>query len=196
MQRRSFLLGALSTAITVGIAKPGRSGEIERWRAYNSASFEQARNGMIQGNDPWIDVDLRRMKVTGVQGNEILSYQHQPLVFLCDDGDLNNPSITGQFYPDSTQEIVSMSGMKQLNEGYREYKNVITHYVIFFANGYALHGLDPNYRTSGSHVSAGCIRLNYTDAKALYEAHQARPFKSIVLGYSNDNNFRPWYALG
>jgi lipoprotein-anchoring transpeptidase ErfK/SrfK len=89
-----------------------------------------------------------------------------------------------------------MSGRKQLPRGYKEYNDIVTHYVIFFAAGYALHGLDPSYQASGSHVSAGCIRLDYPNAQALYRAHQANPFTSIVVGFSDPSRSWPWYSMG
>lgn len=106
------------------------------------------------------------------------------------------PTITGHFYPDGSAENVSMSGIRQLPTEYKEYKDILTYYVIFFAGGYAIHGLDPTYQTTGSHLSAGCIRLNYRDAQTLYQAHQANPFSSIVVGYSDPNLSLSWYSVG
>jgi hypothetical protein len=196
MQRRSFLLGALSTATAILASRRSTAAEIETWRSYNTGRFEEVRAELMSNNSRWIDVDLRRMKVTALQGDQIISSQRRQLVFLCDDGDIHNPTITGHFYPDSSAESVSMSGRRQLSTGYKEYKDILTHYVIFFARGYALHGLDQTYQTTGSHVSAGCIRLNYRDAQTLYQAHQATPFTSIVVGYSDLNLSLSWYSVG
>ena len=196
MRRRSFLLGGLSTATAILSSRRSSAAEIETWRSYNRERFEQVRAELASYNNRWIDVDLARMKVTGLQGDQILSYQRRQLVFLCDDGDIHNPTITGHFYPDSSAESVSMSGRRQLSTGYKEYKDILTHYVIFFSDGYALHGLDSTYHTSGSHVSAGCIRLNFADAQSLYEAHRENPFTSIVIGYSDVNRSQVWYAVG
>ena len=200
MRRRSFLFtilpGTLSLSAAVLTNRKSYAAEVETWRSYNTERFEQIRDQLSNSSNRWIDVDLRRMKVTALQGSQILSYQRRQLVFICDDGDVHNPTLTGHFYPDSSAEQVSMSGRRQLSTGYKEYKDILTHYVIFFAGGYALHGLDPTYQTTGSHVSAGCIRLNYRDAQALYFAHQAIPFNSIVVGYGDSNLTWPWYSMG
>ena len=203
MRRRSFLYGTLSTitaALTTSTAiltsRRSSAAEIETWRSYNTERFEQVRAQLSSTNNRWIDVDLRRMKVTALQGSQIISHQRRQMIFLCDDGDIHNPTITGHFYPDSSAENVSMSGRRQLPTGYKEYKDILTHYVIFFAGGYALHGLDVAYQTSGSHLSAGCIRLNYRDAQSLYQIHQAMPFTSIVVGYSDPNRSVAWYSVG
>jgi hypothetical protein len=196
MRRRSFLLGGLSTATAILSSRRSSAAEIETWRSYNRERFEQVRTELASDRNRWIDVDLRRMKVTALQGDQILSYQGRQLVFLCDDGDIHNPTVTGHFYPDSSAENVSMSGSRQLSTDYKEYKDILTHYVIFFSRGYALHGLDPTYQTTGSHLSAGCIRLNYQDAQALYQSHQANPFTSIVVGYSDPDLTWPWYSVG
>lgn len=196
MQRRSFLLGSLSTTTILLTGKRSQAGVTETWRSYNTARFAQVRDYLSQNNYRWIDVDLRRMRVTALQGNRIIAYPDKQLLFLCDDGDVYNPTITGLFSPDGTAELVPMSGKRQLELGYKEYTNVLTHYVIFFAGGYALHGLDPSYRTSGSHVSAGCIRLNYEDARLLYESHRANPLSAIAVGYSDSDRSLPWYGVG
>ena len=198
MKRRSFLVGALSTTAVLLTGKRSNAGVLDTWRSYNTDRFSQVRYSLVQNNARWIDVDLRRMRVTGLQGDRIINYQQRSLFFVCDDGDVHNPTITGLFSPDGMAEIVPMSGRRQLpsGAGYKEYTNVITSNVIFFANGYALHSLDESYRTSGSHVSAGCIRLNYQDARSLYQAHQANPFTSIVVGNSDGDRILPWYGLG
>ncbi|MGA1408523.1 MAG: L,D-transpeptidase, partial [Prochlorotrichaceae cyanobacterium] len=192
----SFLLGALSTGTVILTHRSSHAAGLETWRSYNTGRFEQVRDSLSSSNQRWIDVDLRRMKVTALLGSQILIHQNQQLSFQCDDGDVYNPTITGHFSPDSSAESVSMSGRKQLSTGYKEYKDIVTHYVIFFAEGYALHGLDASYQTSGSHVSAGCIRLNYPNAQALYRIHQANPFTSIVVGFSDPNRSWSWYAMG
>lgn len=198
MKRRSFLLGALSTTAVLATGKRSNAGTVETWRSYNTTRFSETRNYLAQANARWIDVDLRRMRVTGLQGDRIVAHHERPILFVCDDGDVYNPTITGLFSPDDMAEIVPMSGRRQLpsGAGYKEYTNVITRYVIFFADGYALHSLDESYQTTGSHVSAGCIRLNYQDARSLYQAHQAHPFTSIAVGYSDSDRILSWYGFG
>ena len=178
MKRRTFLWGTLSTATVLLTGQKGQAASLDTWRSYNTPRFEQVRQDLSQHNSRWIDVDLRRMTVTGLQGTQIQLSKGRPLLFTCDDGDVHNPTITGLFTPDSTSEMVTMSGSRRqgADNNYKEYVDVPTYYVIFFSDGYALHGLDPTYVTSGSHVSAGCVRLNYNDAQLLYQAHQQNPF--------------------
>lgn len=132
MRRRSFLLGALSTGTVILTHRSSHAAGLETWRSYNTGRFEQVRDSLSSSNQRWIDVDLRRMKVTALLGSQILIHQNQQLSFQCDDGDVYNPTITGHFSPDSSAESVSMSGRKQLSTGYKEYKDIVTHYVIFF----------------------------------------------------------------
>jgi len=128
MKRRSFLVGALSTTTVLLTGKRSNAGILDTWRSYNTDRFSQVRYSLVQNNARWIDVDLRRMRVTGLQGDRIISYQQRPLFFVCDDGDVHNPTITGLFTPDGMAEIVPMSGRRQLpsGAGYKEYTNVIT----------------------------------------------------------------------
>jgi hypothetical protein len=97
MRRRSFLVGALSTGTVILTQRRSPAAELETWRSYNTGRFEQVRGSLSRNNQRWIDVDLRRMRVTALVGNQIQVYQGEQLSFLCDDGDVYNPTITGHF---------------------------------------------------------------------------------------------------
>ena len=190
MHRRKFLSAVMyassSAALTLLLGQKGHSTVLETWKAYNNDRFEATRSQLSRSRQRWLEIDLRRMQVTAFDGEQILTQGESLLRFTCDDGDIYNPTVTGHFRPESSSPKVSMSGQRELAQGYKEYQDVDTYFVIFFHGGYALHGMEPGYTTTGSHLSAGCIRLNFEDARLIYNAHQVSPFQSVVVGYSTE----------
>ncbi len=111
------------------------------------------------GSPKRIEVDL---------ANQILyAYQNNNLIynFPISSGTLVHPTITGTFYPWGKYLSYEMIGGSIYGRDYYDLPNVP--YVVYFYQGYALHGTYW-HNNFGHPMSHGCINLSIANARLIY----------------------------
>lgn len=108
----------------------------------------------IDGDEPWIDVNLTNQMVYAYVGDTIVNS------FLVSTGTWLHPTVTGQYRVYVKYRYTDMAG-----PGY--YLPDVP-YTMYFYQGYALHGTywHDNFGTPMSH---GCVNLRTEDAGWLYD---------------------------
>ena len=197
--RRRFLklsFGSLVSGGSVLLTEQKQAGaqlqEGEKlWKTESIEEFKAKLQWLSQQEDKtYLVVDLATNTVKGFQGPNLLKVnvgegKTREALFLCDQGDEYNPTISGLFRPDTSHQRFYMSGRKKVaNNQWSTYNRIEANFVIFFYQGYAFHTLTKNYTAVGARNSAGCVRLSFADAQLLFRLHRQNPFTWVLVGRS------------
>ncbi|MBI5465434.1 L,D-transpeptidase [Candidatus Gottesmanbacteria bacterium] len=123
------------------------------------ADGEKILGAVVAAEEKWVEIDLSEQKLYAHEGDKIV------YTFLISSGKWA-PTPKGEFRIWIKLRYSSMHGGNKEDGTYYYLPNVP--YVMYFYNGYGLHGTywHNNFGTPMSH---GCVNLSIPDAEKLYE---------------------------